>query len=113
MTENNSEFVSFTYGEFYDVPRQLTVVVGRDVLFLRSFFDDALDGYRPYYDVFLVDAVQNATFVYRAGGVGKESIARSHLGVIPVSGVVFDSSRRKELDVVSSGILALLRKRGA
>src|SRR5690349_7362857 len=47
-----AERVPFTYGEFYDVPRQILFCIGDVWYFLRSYFDDEKDDYAKVYDVY-------------------------------------------------------------
>ena len=45
---------AFTYGDFYDVPRQIVLKYKDRLYVLLSAFDDQLDDYPDRYQVFLV-----------------------------------------------------------
>jgi hypothetical protein len=87
----------FQYAEFYDFPRY--IVLGyRDKLFvLQSAFDVGLDDYEANYSIFaLPESADDSLTEGLWDFVGKTT--KLYIGEVPVSEVVFDSTRRRELD---------------
>lgn len=90
----------FTYGDFYDVPRQIILKYREEPYVWLSAFDDQLDDYPDSYQVFLVPlpsrmalSIPGQQFLMEA-----EQIGAKLLGSIPVKEVRFDPSLRRELD---------------
>ena len=48
------ERIPIEYGEFYDLPRQITFQSGDEWFLLRSYFDEEKDEYSDVYDVYLL-----------------------------------------------------------
>jgi hypothetical protein len=86
----------FTYREFYDVPRVIVLHHRSLQLLLDCRFDEAADEYAPSYLVYVlpadlsVDSIQSWDKLYEA--------ALRFVGEIPVDRVIFDVTRRSEID---------------
>jgi hypothetical protein len=88
---------AFKYVEFYDVPRLIAVRHRGKLLLLQSAFNHELDDYPTSYAVYLlpesvIDSLENGSWEFLA------SAAMTFLGQIPIDRVLFDPSKRKELD---------------
>lgn len=89
--------IPFQYVEFYDVPRTIAVRYRGKLFLLQSAFDQERDEYPNDYTVYVLSesAVPQLT-----NGSWKflEEQPMIPLGRVPVNGVRFDSSNRRELD---------------
>ena len=102
--------VSFKYGGFFDVPRYIVLSYRELILLLRSEFDDKLDDYEANYSVFtLPESVRDS--VLEGNWEFYNKTPMTEIGQIPVSSVVFDQSKRAELD--ASCLDDLINKLGA
>jgi hypothetical protein len=90
--------IPFKYAGFYDVPRYIALKYQDRFLLLQSAFDDDLDDYVPNYSVYLLaESVEDSL---REGNWDFiNTVPMSKIGEIPVCTVVFDQSKRKEIDV--------------
>jgi hypothetical protein len=87
----------FQYLEFYDVPRCIALRYGERLFLLQSAFDDDLDDYESSYSIYeLSESTEDSLKKGRWDFVGKTPT--TCIGQVPVGEVVFDSSKRKELD---------------
>jgi hypothetical protein len=88
--------VKIVYREFYDVPRMLIVSRRGLKLLLDSPFDDSLDEYSPTYRVYVFpNEVDEHTL---KSWEALPQMATKSLGEIPVTQVVFDATKRAEVD---------------
>jgi hypothetical protein len=92
-----AEMTPFQYAGFWDVPRYIVLSYRGRCLLLRSEFDEALDEYELNYTVFVLpesakSAVQDGNWDF----YNKTPMAE--IGQVPVHDVVFDPSKREELD---------------
>ena len=98
--------VAFHYRDFWDVPRLiLCKVAGVDIM-LDSEFDDAREEYSRDYKVYLMPPELNPEQTSLSPGA--PSAGPEFMGMIPVSGIEFDASKRKELE--AAPILKLIRQ---
>jgi hypothetical protein len=107
LTDEGSEFLvpeadlcemtPFSYGGFYDVPRCLTLRYRGRRFLLQSAFDEDLDEYPTDYSVYVVpESADDSRPMCSPEFLGSTSMAC--IGRIPIDQVIFDSSKRKELD---------------
>lgn len=90
----------FSYGGFWDVPRYIVLQYRRRFWLLRSEFDDELDEYAASYSVYaLPDSV--AASVRDGNWDFYDKTPMLHIGAIPVDSILFDETKRKELDASS------------
>jgi hypothetical protein len=89
--------IPITYGEFYDVPRMIQFQLGGQWYFMRSHFDEEIDGYSDYYDVYLLPFHSEAEFKANPN-YWKELDRAFHLGRIPIREVGLDQTRRRSID---------------
>ena len=91
----------FSYRGYYDVPRVIVLVLadGRRIL-LESRFDEVVDQYDDYYDVYLLldEAALDGSWERLA------EYTPEILGRVAVVDVRFDSTRRDEIDLDSLGL---------
>lgn len=100
--------LAIRYREFYDVPRIFLVEFGGEFYLFNSSFDDGLDDYRPDYEVHRIPAPAPGELDGTWDGLLERSTER--VGVIPVSKVKFDRSRRKWIeDAALADILGLAK----
>jgi hypothetical protein len=87
----------FQYVEFYDVPRCIRLCYGERLFLLQSKFDEDLDDYPTSYSIYLLpesieDSLKNGSWDFLS------DTPMTCLGHVRVSDVVFDSSKRRELN---------------
>jgi hypothetical protein len=88
---------SFSYGGFYDVPRCLSFRYRGKRFLLQSAFDEKLEEYPPDYSVYIVpDSADNVLPVCSPEFLSDTPM--DCIGKIPIAQVIFDPSKRKELD---------------
>jgi len=91
------EMTPFTYGGFCDVPRCLTLRYRGSRLLLQSAFDEDLDEYPAEYSVYVVpESADDSGTVCSPEFLSKTPMAC--IGQIAIDQVVFDPTKRKELD---------------
>jgi hypothetical protein len=96
-TKFMAKMTPFRYVEFYDVPRCIALRHGKRLFLLQSAFDEALDDYETSYSIYVLP--ESAEGSLKKGlweFVGKTPM--TCIGDVKVRDVVFDSSKRKELD---------------
>jgi hypothetical protein len=100
-----AEMTSFQYGGFYDVPRCIALRYRERLLLLQSYFDEDLDEYPSNYKVYVLpESVENP--------LRADSRLFPCIGEIQISAVVFDSTKREELDAhCLDGLLAEYEQR--
>lgn len=88
--------IRISYREFYDVPRMIVVTHRGRKLLLDCKFDDSLDEYPAAYKVYVLpEGIDERAL--RSWEVLPEK-ATNYLGDIPVDQVLFDPSKRLEID---------------
>jgi hypothetical protein len=88
--------VKIVYREFYDVPRMLIVSRRGLKLLLDSPFDDSRDNYSPTYKVYVLPKeIDEHTL---RSWESLPQMATKSLGEIRVDQVVFDVTKRAEVD---------------
>jgi hypothetical protein len=92
-----SAMASFRYIEFYDVPRAIALRYKGKLLLLQSAFDEELDEYPDSYSVYVLpesveDSLKKGSWEFLS------NTPMTCIGHVQVGDVVFDSSKRKELD---------------
>jgi hypothetical protein len=88
--------VKIVYREFYDVPRMLIVSRRGLKLLLDSPFDESLDDYSPTYKVYVLPReIDERTL---RSWESLPQMATQSLGEIRVDQVVFDVTKRAEVD---------------
>jgi hypothetical protein len=91
------ERIPIEYGEFYDLPRQITFQSGDEWYLLRSYFDEEKDEYSDVYDVYLLPFRSRDDFEAHPDFWMPMATA-VHLGQIPVTGIGLDETRRRSID---------------
>lgn len=92
--------ITFTYGEFYDVPRMIRFQLGGKWYFMRSRFDEEKDDYTDFYEVYLLPFRSEGEFKSNPNCWAELNNA-FHLGQIPITEVGLDSTRRCSIDADS------------
>jgi|HubBroStandDraft_4_1064222.scaffolds.fasta_scaffold71575_2 hypothetical protein len=88
--------VKIVYREFYDVPRMLIMSRRGLKLLLDSAFDESLDDYSPTYKVYVLPKeIDERTL---RSWESLPQMATKSLGEIRVDQVVFDVTKRAEVD---------------
>jgi hypothetical protein len=87
----------FRYVEFYDVPRCITLRYGERLFLLQSAFDEGLDDYPTSYAIYVLpesveDSLKKGSWEFLS------NTPMTCIGNVQVADVVFDPSKRKELD---------------
>jgi hypothetical protein len=99
-----TQMVPFRYVEFYDVPRCIALQYRDKLILLQSAFDDAIDEYPGDYSVYILP--QSAEESLRAGSWDfLNHTPMESIGKVRINDVVFDSTKRKELDASILGSL--------
>ena len=100
-----AEMTAFQFGGFWDVPRGIALLYRGRLVYMESYFDEELDEYPSIYSVY----VYPETVEYPSAEspwAFKDSPA-TFIGEIPIRDVLFDPSKRKELDAtVLDGLFA-------
>lgn len=95
------------YREFYDVPRIFLVRLKDQVFLFESVFDQNVDEYSVFYDVYLLPKLSDQ--VLDGSWDELSCLASRKLGSIPVKSVQFDVTRRKTVETsVLDGLLKAL-----
>jgi hypothetical protein len=105
------ERVKFVYRDFYDVPRMIILTRRGIKLLLDSAFDESRDEYSPSYRVYVLpDKIHEHTL---ASWEDLPQTATRSLGEIPVDQVVFDRTKRAEVDAtIIDGLLNSMKAGG-
>jgi len=97
MREGNApRWVPFIYREFYDVPRMIVFEESGHWYLLDGSFDENLDEYPPDYQVFELPGAIVSNLPTNWGDL--PALALRRLGVVAVTSVRLDETRRKQLD---------------
>jgi hypothetical protein len=86
----------FTYRDFYDVPRIIVLTHREQKLLLDCKFDDSLDDYPATYKLYILNPQVDEDS--QTSWASMPSRAVRYVGEIPVSQVVFDHTKRAELE---------------
>jgi len=90
--------IPISYGEFYDFPRMIDFQFGGQWFYLSSAFDEELDDYPDFYDVYLLPFHSEEEF--KANPYYWKNLSNAdHLGQIPIIEVGLDETRRRTIDV--------------
>jgi hypothetical protein len=91
------KMTSFQYVEFYDVPRCIVLPYKERLFLLQSAFDENLDDYPSSYSIYILpDSVNDS--LRRGSWDFLRKTEMTCIGQIQIDQVVFDPTRRKELD---------------
>ena len=85
----------FIYRTFYDVPRFLVVDYQNQRFLFDSAFDNDLDEYPNFYQVFLLGEVTQETL--SGSWINLAERAERSLGEVPIKDVVFDATLCREI----------------
>jgi len=96
------------YREFYDVPRMLILTHRGVKLLLDCKFDESLDEYPSAYRVYVLP--EGIDEVALKAWEALPGMATRYLGEIPVDQIIFDASKRAEID--TAVIDTLLSEKG-
>jgi hypothetical protein len=92
-----TKMTPFQYVEFYDVPRCITLRYGERLFLLQSAFDEVLDDYPAGYSIYVLpESVEDA--LKKGSWEFLRNTAMTCIGHVQVVDIVFDSSKRRELD---------------
>jgi hypothetical protein len=92
-----TKMTSFQYVEFYDVPRCIALRYRDKLFLLQSAFDESLDDYPSSYSIYILpDLVKDS--LLRGTWEFLSTTKMTCIGQIRIDQVVFDPSKRKELD---------------
>jgi hypothetical protein len=92
-----AKMISFQYVEFYDVPRCIALPYRERIFLLQSAFDESLDDYPSSYSIYVLpDSVKDS--LRRGSWEFLRNTPMTCIGQIRIDKVVFDPSKRKELD---------------
>jgi hypothetical protein len=92
-----SKMTPFEYGGFYDVPRCISVRYSGVHFLLQSWFDEVTDEYPSVYLVYKVSALAEPLPPCSPEFL---KIGMTCIGEIPIEQIVFDPTRRKEIDAL-------------
>jgi hypothetical protein len=105
-----AKMTPFQYVEFYDVPRCISLCYEERLFLLQSVFDEGLDDYPNSYSVYLLpESVEDS--LKKGSWEFLRDTPMTCIGNVEVGDVVFDSSKRKELDASFLDSLILARPR--
>jgi len=92
-----AKMTSFQYVEFYDVPRCIALHYRGRLFLLQSAFDENLDDYPSSYSIYILPDSVKASL--RSGEWEfLRDTKMTCVGQIRIDQVVFDATKRKELD---------------
>jgi len=91
------KYTDIQYREFYDVPRIFLFRVGGSLFLAECSFDDQMDDYCRHYDLF---ELPSDTPLEGSWDALHDSATRN-IGQISVSDVVFDETKRRQVDLTS------------
>jgi len=88
----------FRYIDFYDVPRTIALRHHEKLLLVQSAFDEDLDEFPPVYSVYVMpesvsDSLEKGSWKFLA------DTPMECIGHISVDQVVFDPTKREQIDV--------------
>ena len=87
--------IEFRYQGFYDYPLCMLMKYRGLTLMLVRDFDESLDDYWDYYELYLMPEIQKADL--EGGWDQLQTRSIHHLGNIPISQLIFDSTHRKKM----------------
>jgi hypothetical protein len=88
-------WLPMVYRGFYDIPRMVAVTLGETTYLLHCPFDESLDDYSPYFDVYQLPA--GLEDLQREPAWDELPRMGRRVGRVPVDKVEFDSSRRETI----------------
>jgi hypothetical protein len=91
-----SQTTKIVHRDFYDVPRMLILNHRSLKLLFDCKFDDSLDAYPSTYKVYVLPQEIDEHSLQSWDALPEE--VAKYLGDIPVDQVIFDASRRAEID---------------
>lgn len=94
MTEPS--WVPIAYRDFYDFPRMVATTVGTTTYVFDCPFDENLDDYAPYFDVYVLPEEQGG-LLEQDSWVDLPSIGE-RIGRVSVAAARFDETRRQAID---------------
>ena len=104
-----ADMTPFEYSGFWDVPRYLSFTYRETKFLLQSPFDETLDEYPSAYSVYIASGSDNGPgSLYSLESLLDTPLAL--IGQIQIGKVLFDPSKRRELD--ASCLDGLLSARG-
>ena len=90
-------FEPILYRDFYDVPRMFVVRRGGTSLLFDGSFDDTLDDYPDFYEVYELPPLAAEQLAESWRDLAGRAVRR--LGRVAVADVRFDATRRKSVDL--------------
>ena len=110
--QSPAKMAAFQHVEFYDVPRCIALRYRERLFLLQSAFDETLDDYPSSYSIYFVpESVEPS--LRRGSWEFLRNTRMTRIGEVPIDRVVFDPSKRKELDAtVLDGFVDQLRAFG-
>jgi hypothetical protein len=91
------EMTPFQYVEFYDVPRCIVLRHRGKLFLLQSAFDESIDDYPANYSIYVLpESVEN--LLQKGSWDFLANTPMTYIGHVQVGDVVFDPSKRLELD---------------
>ncbi len=89
----------FKYIDFYDVPRNITILVRKKWILLQSAFNEDLDDFDPDYSVYKLPSSFEPPHKWSSWDFLKQEL--EYLGKIPVREVKFDATKRRALSAAA------------
>jgi hypothetical protein len=94
----NDDYLQITYSGFYDVPLAFTVHhTGDTYLFWRGYFDEEIDDYPERYCVYKISPEAESELIKHWD---LDAIEKHEVGHIPVRDVIFDSTKRRAINIL-------------
>ena len=93
----NTVMSPIRYVDYWDVPRVFIAADSAGTYLLECRFDDQLDEYPDFYEVFAMPALDDELLSRPWADLSHHALGR--LGRVLVSEIRFDASRRKEVDL--------------
>lgn len=94
--------IAFTYGNFYDVPRQIEIEFRGAWYFLRSYFETENDDYTSFYEVYLLP-FRSQEEVKANSSYWMNLDSAVNLGRISIAEIGLDETRRQSIDGAAFG----------
>ena len=89
--------VPFKYGFFHDVPRMIVLKYKQHLIMLESYFDEDKDDYHDSYSIQLLPSALEDK-ISESWKILFTEVGAKVLGTVPVSSVIFGSTKRKTLN---------------
>ncbi len=91
-----SGWTRITYRDFYDIPRMFIIRHRGMQLLFDCEFDDSVDDYPDTYKIYVLPNISDDAL--QSSWEYLPDKATCFLGILPVTGVVFDPSLRREVE---------------